>query len=376
MMKRTLTAMILSLAVLTAAAQQTDAQRKLAEQERVVARLRSEVEADARNVADIRKGRASAQKEVAGIIKQIESRNRLINATERKTQLLEAETRRADSAARHLAADLARQRDAYAEMTREAYRNYRHNNFISYVFASSSFEEVAHRLSMLRSVADLRRVKMQEIAHMQGEVAEQLEELGRRRSQLDSARRDLDRERRSLRQDEREARATAQKLSKKEKEALKAKERREQQLSVALDELRRLTKGNKEGSSFSAKTSNLRLPVEGGRVKRYNGNIAEVVGPKGARVVSIYDGKVVKITQNRITGKYDVYVAHGEYVSTYANLESVCVETGRTVARNGQLGVIGQALDVETMSTQYRMIFGIYAPTPGVQMKAANCFKK
>ncbi len=36
---------------------------------------------------------------------------------------------------------------------------------------------------------------------------------------------------------------------------------REQQLSVAVEELRKLSRGNKEGGSFSSKTFGLRLPV-------------------------------------------------------------------------------------------------------------------
>ena len=34
--------------------------------------------------------------------------------------------------------------------------------------------------------------------------------------------------------------------------------------------------------------------------------MAEISGPKGAHVISIYDGKVVEIKRNRITNKYDV----------------------------------------------------------------------
>ena len=116
--------------------------------------------------------------------------------------------------------------------------------------------------------------------------------------------------------------------------------------------------------------------MQGGRVKRYKGNMAEVAGPKGARAISIYDGKVVEIKRNRITGKYDVFVAHGEYITSYANLGTICVEKGQKVARNEALGTIGSAVDIETMQTEYRLVFGIYPPDPKQTMSAANCFKK
>ncbi len=91
-------------------------------------------------------------------------------------------------------------------------------------------------------------------------------------------------------------------------------------------------------------------------------NMAEITGPKGARVTSIYEGKVVEIKRNRITNKYDVYVAHGEYLTTYANLGSVAVQKGQKVAKNAALGTIGSSVNVTTMETEYKLVFGIYSP--------------
>ena len=143
-----------------------------------------------------------------------------------------------------------------------------------------------------------------------------------------------------------------------------------------IGELRKLTKGNTEGASFSTKTSGLRLPVTAGRVKRYKENMAEITGPKGAHVISIYDGKVVDVKRNRITNKYDVYVAHGEYITSYANMGTICVEKGQKVARNAQIGTIGSAVNVMTMETEYKLVFGIYPPNPGQKMRAEECFRK
>ena len=114
----------------------------------------------------------------------------------------------------------------------------------------------------------------------------------------------------------------------------------------------------------------------GGRVRRYKGNMAEISGPKEAQVISIYDGKVVETKRNRITGKYEVFIAHGEYITSYANLGSVCVGKGQKIARNQQIGTIGSSVDFETMQTEYRIVFGIYPPDPKQTMRAENCFRR
>ena len=111
-------------------------------------------------------------------------------------------------------------------------------------------------------------------------------------------------------------------------------------------------------------------------MRRYKGNMAEIVGRSGAAVRSIYDGKVVEVRRNRISGKYDVFVAHGEYITSYANLDNVSVKKEDKVAKNGTLGEIGSSVNLTTMQPEFKMVFGIYSPNPKETMRAADCFKK
>ena len=289
---------------------------------------------------------------------------------------LEVEVARTDSVARGLSASLDAHKRRYAEMVREAYRNYKHNNYLTYLFSSSDFNQVARRITNLREVAAMRERQMEQIVTLSEQVSVERTRLTGQQRALDSVKRSLTTQRTRLQKDSQAARANIKQLSKKEKAALQQKIAREQRLDVAIDELRKLTRGNKEGNTFTAKTSNLRLPVVGGGVKRYKGNMAEIAGPKGAQVISIYEGKVVEVKRNRITNKYDVYIAHGEYISSYANLNSVTVGKDDKVARNQQIGTIGSGVDVMTMQPEYKMVFGIYGPSPKVQMRASDCFKK
>ena len=368
---------ILTLFLLFAAlAASAQADRKIEQQKRVIAALEQKIAAEEREISKLKEGRAATEERVRRLARQIDSRNQLLEETEKQARLLRGEIDRTDSVAGDLGRSLDRNRTQYAEMVREAYRNYRHNNYLTYIFSSRDFADAARRIANLRAVASMRESKLRDIRSLSEQVRIEQEELGRRKLSLDSATRRLSSQRERLQLDSRNARASVSRLSKKEKAALQRKIAQEQQLDAAIGELRKLTKGNKEGASFSSKTSGLRLPVQGGRVKRYKGNMAEVAGPKGAQAISIYDGKVVEIKRNRITGKYDVFVAHGEYITSYANLGTICVEKGQKVARNEALGTIGSAVDIETMQTEYRLVFGIYPPDPKQTMSAANCFKK
>ncbi|HIY47198.1 MAG TPA: peptidoglycan DD-metalloendopeptidase family protein [Candidatus Alistipes faecigallinarum] len=368
-----LATLLLLLGAPRAAAQNT---AQVNEQKRVIAELEKKIAAQEQEISKLRKSRSNSEQRVRQLARQINSRTQLLDATEREASQLRREIARKDSVAGDLAARLERDRAQYAEMVREAYRNYRHNNYLTYIFSARDFADVARRLAMLRTVASLREQTLREIRTMSEQVRTEQEELARRKESLDSVTQRITAQRAKLERDTRNARASISSLSKREKAALQRKEAQEQELDAAIAALRKLTKGNREGASFTASTSGLHLPVVGGRVKRYKGNMAEITGAKGARVISIYEGKVMEVKRNRITDKYDVFVAHGEYITSYANLGTICVEKGQKVGRDETLGTIGASVNIENMQTEYRLVFGIYPPDPKQKMSAANCFKR
>ena len=350
--------------------------KQIAEQKRVIANLEKRIAEDERKIENLKSSKKNSQERVKLLTRQIESRNTLLNANRKQMNLLNRDISRTDSTARKLTAQLEQSRAQYAELVRESYRNYRHNNYLSFLFAADSFADVVRRITILRDVALMRSAKIAQIDSLNREVTRQRDTLARRQEELASTRRNLNSQKQKLQKDANAARSTVKKLTNQEKQTLRAKIAREEQLEVAINELRRLTKGNKEGASFSNHTSNLNLPVVGGTVRKYKGNMAEIVGGKDASVITIYAGKVLDIKRNRITNKFDVYVAHGEYISTYANLSEVCVEKDAKVAKNQRIGTIGSSVNLTTMDMEYKMVFGIYSPNPNEVMSASSCFRK
>ena len=350
--------------------------RRVEEQKKAIAALEKKIAAEEAAIGKLQKSRKTTEERARRLARQIEQRNQLLTATEREASRVEKEVARSSHMADSLAQALEHNRQQYNELAREAYRNYRQQNYISYILSSRDFSDVARRLTMMREMASLRERKLRDIQTLQQAVTEQKQQLETRQRELDSVSQKVAGQKKRLQRDATAAKQEIRSMNTKEKQALARKMEQEEQLSVAISELRKLTKGNKEGASFSARTSNLNLPVVGGRVKRYKGNMAEITGEKGASVRSIYEGKVVDVKRNRITAKYEVFVAHGEYITSYTNLGSISVEKGQKVAKNQPLGSVGAAVNVTTMETEYKIVFGIYSPNPKETMSAANCFKK
>ena len=349
---------------------------RIEEQRRIIKELEQKIEQDEKRISSIKKDKSTAPQRETSITRQINSRNQLLNRTEREIGHIESDITRNDSLITSTKRQIDYERERYAEMVREAYRNHQQNNYVTYILASESFSDAARRIANIRAVASLRATRLQRIDSLNSALTRQQTTLAERRKELGEVQRKAEVQRDKLRGDVASAKQTMKLLSSREQAALRAKMEREEQLDVAISELRKLTKGNTEGASFSRKTSNLNLPVVGGSVRKYKGNMAEIVGERGATVRSIYDGKVVDVRRNRISGKYDVFVAHGEYITSYANLDAVSVEKNSKVAKNGRLGVIGSSVNINTMEPEYKMIFGIYSPSPKETMRAADCFKK
>lgn len=351
-------------------------EKKIAEQRKAIAALEKQIAAEEAAITKLKKSRTVTEERARRLARQIEKRNQLLAETEREADLVRDEIATTDSIAGGLTLSLTRNRALYAELVRVSYRNYRQNDYLHYIFSASNFTEAVRRLTALREMASLRERTMQRIVEQQEAVKQTRAKLDRQRSSLDSVKRSATKQRQRLERDASSAKSEIKRMSRREREALKRKSQQEQQLSVAINELRKLTKGNKTGSSFSSKTGGLHLPVVGGKVKRYKGNMAEIAGTKGATVRSIYEGKVVEVKRNRITSKYEVFVAHGEYITSYANLGTALVEKNQTVKRDQSIGTVGAAVNPSTMETEYKLVFGIFSPNPSETMSAANCFKK
>ncbi len=351
--------------------------RKVAEQERVIRSIEQEIAEADKRISGIKADKANARQRTRLLTRQIERRNDLLAAEEHKERILTEEMNRAERSARELQTELSLRREQYAEMVREAWRNYRSNSVITYIFSSKDFNDAVRRIGTLRAVSSLRERQIRLIDSLGTQLEGERAALTLRRRQVDSVQSSLARQKKSLERDRAAAAADVKKLSGREQAALKKRMEQERRLDVAIAELRKLVKGNKEGSSFGRATSNLNLPVRGGAVKRYMENMAEVNGQRGAQVLSIYDGKVVDVKRDKITNAYMIFIAHGEYITSYAYLSASAVTKGASVKRNQVIGTVGsRVVDPLTMKTEYGILFGIYSPDPREVMRASDCFRK
>lgn len=342
---------------------------------KTIDQLEASIAKEEKELSRLKAGKASKQKLVNTLARQIEKRNALINARDRQIKQLNSDISKAEKRVGELSSTLSALEKNCAQLAVEAYRNYKNNNSLAYILSASTTLETARRIASLRSATLFRQSQIERLSIAREDVRKERENLATKREEVAAAKKKLDKQRAKMREERDLAKATIRQMSKKEQRVQASMAEHEKRLNAAISELRKLSKGNTTGGKFTLSTRGLKIPVSGGRVVRYNGNTAEIVGSKNSAVNSIFEGKVMKISRNKINNKYDVYIAHGEYISSYANLSAVSVKQGETVAKNQKIGTIATMVNPSTMEVEYKILFAIHAPSAKTVMKASNLFR-
>ena len=96
-----------------------------------------------------RKNQQSADKELKLIRNKIRNRRNIISNLEQQAGLLNRNIDEKGSTIASLEQDLARLRKEYGEMVYSAYKNYKLNSFLVFLFSSKDFNDATRRLSLI-----------------------------------------------------------------------------------------------------------------------------------------------------------------------------------------------------------------------------------
>lgn len=282
--------------------------------------------------------------------------------------------------------DLTILKNNYKKLVRQLYRDKLATNSISFLWSSSSFNEVYQRWVYLQHLEDHRVVQAKMIAAVQQDLTERINSLEEKKAEKDSllqqemeGKRLLDEEKRNkatliaqlkhkesrLRADLKRKKRYKIQLSKKIEKAIL------QQIAAAKEAARKYKQQqamrkkspmvspapleNKQSRSFAQQKGRLMSPIYQGTIVGYYGrrhhplfqdvlienNGIDIKGQYNSVVRNVYQGQVVSIFT--IPGFNNaVMVKHGNYYTTYSNVAKVYVKKGQYLKTGGQIGTIGR----------------------------------
>lgn len=256
---------------------------------------------------------------------------------------------------------------SYSALIRIAYKNYRNNSFLSFLFSARDFTDAARRLYYVKRIgADLQK-KAEEIQILNKKLSVEVASLNGRKKELAELQERHGVEVAQLQEERGELKKTQDALKGKEQRLLAEAEKRRKQIAALERQLRQAVNddvkkiGGKAVASgpltaqFAAKKGKLLRPVNGVVVDRYglhnhptqkgvkiNNKGVNIAAKAGSEVQCVFAGEVRKVFFFQGLGN-SVMVRHGAYLTIYANLESVFVREGEKVLEGSPVGTVAKA---------------------------------
>lgn len=336
-----------------------------------IRRAEEEIRINTELLNKTRKDQRMTQSQLKLIQSRIRNRQNIVRSLEKQIDLINTDINGKSDTVKLLTAQLDALKEDYASMIRAAYKNYKLNNFLVFLFASKDFNDATRRIAFMKRYNRMREIKAAEIDSVSKRLSGEISALDTQRAQLDQTRSSRTRELASLGKDETQYRGAVNQLKARESKIsreLRTKkaqiERAQQQIQRIIAEEARKSKATPKSAAqkqadyelsgrFDQNMGRLPYPIRGGVViDRYgvhahptqkgltiNNKGVNIAGERGAAVHCVFEGTVSRIFFFQGLNN-NVMIRHGNFITVYSNLASVHVKTGDKVTTGQVIGRI------------------------------------
>lgn len=331
--------------------------------------------------------------ELSYLNKKIQVRNDLISVINAESKLLQKEVLKNEKKINYLTKKLNDLKSNYGDMIYKSYKSKSQQSRLMFVLSSKNFYQAYKRIAYMKQYANFRKKQGDEII-AQTKIAENLKDsllLLKKEKDILVTKQKKEKYQIELDQKEKEVLiASIKEKGRSYKRQLQKKLKEERKITAKIDKIIReeIAKANKNSknkkefilspeaknlaSNFERNKGKLPWPIKEGIITRrfgpqkhpiypgitVNGTGLHFTTSKESVASSIFNGKVMNILINA-EGIKNVLVKHGNYISSYNNLETVYVSKGQEVQTGQALGKIF----TNKISKKTKLIFVLYKNT-------------
>ena len=318
------------------------------------------------------------QSELKLIQNRIKNRKKVIAGLEAQIRLTDRDINTKTASIGSMQQDLERLKADYAAMIRNAYKNYKLNNFLVFLFASKDFNDATKRIAYMKRYNAMRENKAAEIDSVTRILNGQIAELDTQKAELTQTKTAKDREVSALSADESKQKKVYADLRTRESSLSRKIKAQQQEIQKAQQQIARIIAEESRQSNKTVRTAaeqrqitelsgrfdqnkgQLPYPVSGGVIVdsygvhahptqkglTVNNKGVNIAASQGAPVHAVFEGEVTRIFFFQGL-RNNVMIRHGNYITVYSNLEKVSVKTGDKVRLNQQLGTLPTSGDAD-----------------------------
>lgn len=324
----------------------------------------------------VQKSEKNALEDLKDLNQKIETRSAYIQSINNETALLSSEISSNEKEIEGLSKQLSALKEDYAAMIYKSYKSKSKQGQLLFLMSSENFQQAYRRIQYMKQYTKFRKKQGKEIV-VQSVLIQKLNDSLLFKKQVKDTLIIVEKtEKDKIEQDKKNKQKLVSQIKKKEKKyirEIRSKQRAEKKIAAQIDKIIKdaiarsnAKKGNKKGTSFAltpeAKAlakkfqqnkGKLPWPVKKGLVVRRFGTQAHptlrgititssglhIATNKNSYAYSIFSGKVLAV-QLLTGGKKAVLIQHGNYITTYNNLETLNVKKGDFIETGQQIGKI------------------------------------
>ena len=307
---------------------------------------------------------------------KIVTRGSYIESINKEAAFLSSEIKENENKITKLNKQLTALKKDYADMIFKSYKSNSKQSQLLFLMSSQSFQQAYKRVQYMKQYTQFRKKQGQEII-LQTDIIKKLNDsLLFKKQEKDTLIKVETEEKEKIEIDKKNKTKLVSQIKKKEKQyikEIKAKQKEDRKIAAQIDKIIKdaiaksnVTKGNKKSTrfaltpeakalakNFESNKGKLPWPVKSGLVVRKFGKQKHptlggititssglhIATEKRATAQSVFNGKVLAI-QVLSGGRKAVLIQHGNYITTYNNLETLAVNKGDNVVTGQVLGKI------------------------------------
>lgn len=339
-------------------------------------KIKKDIERVNRLLFDSQKKGKNALEALDDINQKIVIRSAYINSINKESEVLSKEILNNEKDLKKLNNKLEKLKKDYANMIFKSYKSKSKQSQLLFLMSSKSFQQAYKRLQYMKQYTNFRKKQGILIAQQSNKITVLNDSLFVKKQVKDTLLKSQELEKQQIEVDKKDQEGLVkqiQKRSSRYKREIRSKQKEERKIANKIDAIIKaaiaksnLNKTNKNAKGFAltpeAKAlakrfelnkGKLPWPVTNGLVVRRFGEQRHptlsgititstglhIATNKGTYAQSVFNGKVLAI-QLLSGGKKAVLIQHGNYITTYNNLESLSVNKGDTVVTGQTIGKI------------------------------------
>jgi septal ring factor EnvC (AmiA/AmiB activator) len=350
-----------------------------------------------------KKKEKNALDDLKDINKKIDVRSKLISTINAEATILSKEIGVNEEKLKKLKNKLAELKEDYSDMIFKSYKSKSQQSRTMFLLSSQNFHQAYKRLEYMKQYTSFRKKQGEEIVKSTNFIQKLNDSLffqkkvkdtlilseNQQRKQIETDKKNQERLINTIKKKESKYKKELQNKIKEEKRVIAkidkkireeiirankiaAGQLKDKPKSVKKNEFILTSKAKALAANFELNKGKLPWPVSDGIVVRkfgkqphpsfpgitVNGTGLHIVTKQGSDAKSIFNGKVLNVLVNS-EGRRNVLVQHGNYISSYNNLEKIYVEKGDTIKTGQKIGQIF----TDKVSKKTKLVFVLFKNT-------------